>query len=1012
MAFTKVVGAGIHTQSNIDSHNINSTGIITATKFDGPFDNIVIGGGGLDISGIVTATELDINGNGDISGNLVVGGNLTANGDFTTLNTTLREVELLRVDANDANLTAGIITQRNTGDILNLSNGSTELFTVVSDGNTGIGTNNPKVKLEVVGSGVSFFTNDKSKYIDLTAGKIELVRDDSLAYIDFRTSNAEDYDCRIQQIDNGLRFVTGGNGNADERLRIDSSGQIKIADGGFLSVNTNPGSTYGLSEALRIDDGGSTHDRALQIFEYHHSGTRYHRIQFNTNTSTDGSAYTYTQGNYGGSSSIGFGNAGDLSFFTDTQVSGGSTSSITPSERLRITGIGSVGINQSNPEDLLHIKSGKIRIENAIVSNNDSTISYDNTDFLIDVDPNNVRGSSKFQVDVDDYTGLVVDDQRNVYAPSGNVGIGTNTPKLSLHIHQNNSNASFAHFTNTTTGDDANQGVSFGLDSDENATIFHYENKAIRFATEGTEKIRITSGGNLKLPDNAEIQFGDALNSGNGDLRIFHDSSNSYIQNITGNLIFKNNSADYMICDNSDGSVTLLQNTNTKLQTTTSGITVTGEVAASQDYPNFQPILDFNFIKEKKLDPRIAYSRTGPSSFVNEFGKIVLIGDNIPRFDHDPMTRECRGLLMEEPRTNMITYSAAYDSSSKTNTGSDVYLFSSHEGVISEDFGTAPDGGLTDALLGEGNTGRHTLHIRGSSLSNNTEYSMSIFVKRVSNHSNERYCKLETAIYSTWTHSGSSAVFDLSNGTEVTSPGSNITSGIEHYPDGWFRIHFETTTGTVGGNTGFYLNICSSSGDTSSTTLTSSQGLLLYGTQMEAGNFPTSYIPTNGSITTRGVDITTIDKDEFTEFYNSDEWTMVTHTNVENSQSLVQSPSQVNLINFEGDNNTKKFATRYVTSSTVNQGYVDVIGNMSGTSYYDLTGATVGTYNVKTAHAAKVNDVAVSFNGGTVQTDTSVPMLTNPTRMNIGENPKQLHIKRIMYYPKRLPNSQLVTLTS
>ena len=139
---------------------------------------------------------------------------------------------------------------------------------------------------------------------------------------------------------------------------------------------------------------------------------------------------------------------------------------------------------------------------------------------------------------------------------------------------------------------------------------------------------------------------------------------------------------------------------------------------------------------------------------------------------------------------------------------------------------------------------------------------------------------------------------------------------------------------------------------------------------------------------------------------------MVTHTNVENSQSLVQSPSQVNLINFEGDNNTKKFATRYVTSSTVNQGYVDIIGNMSGTSYYDLTGATVGTYNVKTAHAAKVNDVAVSFNGGTVQTDTSVPMLTNPTRMNIGENPKQLHIKRIMYYPKRLPNSQLVTLTS
>ena len=44
MAFTRVVGPGIHTQANINSHNIQSTGIITATKFDGPFDNINVSG--------------------------------------------------------------------------------------------------------------------------------------------------------------------------------------------------------------------------------------------------------------------------------------------------------------------------------------------------------------------------------------------------------------------------------------------------------------------------------------------------------------------------------------------------------------------------------------------------------------------------------------------------------------------------------------------------------------------------------------------------------------------------------------------------------------------------------------------------------------------------------------------------------------------------------------------------------------------------------------------------------
>ena len=59
MAFTKVVGPGIHTQSNINSHNINSTGIVTATRFDGPFTN-------LNVTGVTTFA-------GDVS----IGGTLT-----------------------------------------------------------------------------------------------------------------------------------------------------------------------------------------------------------------------------------------------------------------------------------------------------------------------------------------------------------------------------------------------------------------------------------------------------------------------------------------------------------------------------------------------------------------------------------------------------------------------------------------------------------------------------------------------------------------------------------------------------------------------------------------------------------------------------------------------------------------------------------------------------------------------------------------------------------------------
>ena len=59
MAFTKVVGPGIHTLSNITSHNIHSSGIVTATRFDGPFTN-------LNVTGVTT-----------FAGSVSIGGTLT-----------------------------------------------------------------------------------------------------------------------------------------------------------------------------------------------------------------------------------------------------------------------------------------------------------------------------------------------------------------------------------------------------------------------------------------------------------------------------------------------------------------------------------------------------------------------------------------------------------------------------------------------------------------------------------------------------------------------------------------------------------------------------------------------------------------------------------------------------------------------------------------------------------------------------------------------------------------------
>tara|TARA_R100000329_G_scaffold50996_2_gene47100 strand:+ start:1054 stop:8658 length:7605 start_codon:yes stop_codon:yes gene_type:complete len=90
----------------------------------------------------------------------------------------------------------------------------------------------------------------------------------------------------------------------------------------------------------------------------------------------------------------------------------------------------------------------------------------------------------------------------------------------------------------------------------------------------------------ITLPDNQKLQFGAS-----NDLQIFHDGNHSRIKDTgTGNLIlntqaFRVNGADDaegMIKANQDGNVELFYDGNKKLETTSSGATVTGSITSGQ----------------------------------------------------------------------------------------------------------------------------------------------------------------------------------------------------------------------------------------------------------------------------------------------------------------------------------------------------------------------------------------------------------------------------------------------
>lgn len=58
------------------------------------------------------------------------------------------------------------------------------------------------------------------------------------------------------------------------------------------------------------------------------------------------------------------------------------------------------------------------------------------------------------------------------------------------------------------------------------------------------------------------------------------------------------------------------------------------------------------------LDPRVTFTRTtgasNPATFINSSGVITAATNDQPRFDYDPVTLVCKGLLIEESRTNAL----------------------------------------------------------------------------------------------------------------------------------------------------------------------------------------------------------------------------------------------------------------------------------------------------------------------------------------------------------------------
>jgi len=269
-----------------------------------------------------------------------------------------------------------------------------------------------------------------------------------------------------------------------------------------------------------------------------------------------------------------------------------------------------------------------------------------------------------------------------------------------------------------------------------------------------------------------------------------------------------------------------------------------------------RPSLDLNFAAAKQLDPRITFIRTSAGSFINSTGLVESAGSNVSRFTHDPVTLASLGLLIEESRTNLITNSEQINNAAWTHVG----------GSHTANQTTAPSGEVTADLFTE-NSAASTQHrlFQIPTVAIGTTYTASIFVKRASG-------SRQFALTLTTATAVARVYFNLDTGTVGTVVAGSGT--ITAYPNGWYRC---TATGVADGLNGTtFLQLCNGTTSGSETyTGDGTSGLYIWGAQLEAGAFATSYIQTTSASATRAADVVTITGTDFSSWFNQSKGTII-----------------------------------------------------------------------------------------------------------------------------------------
>ena len=345
------------------------------------------------------------------------------------------------------------------------------------------------------------------------------------------------------------------------------------------------------------------------------------------------------------------------------------------------------------------------------------------------------------------------------------------------------------------------------------------------------------------------------------------------------------------------------------------------------------------------------------------------------------------GLLVEEARTNLCLQSEDFANGS--------WVEAANLAAVVGNEATAPDGTATaDLLIDDASTGTGTpLTDQGITVSTGTAYTQSCFFK-ADGIDWVRMDFLNAAL-------AINAYFDLTNGAVGATTGANNTSEfIEDYGNGWYRcgIVFDSDAADPAGF--FRVRLADGNGD-ATVDLDGTSSIFVWGAQLEAGAFPTSYIPT----TTVGVPR---NKDDINTtsvgWYNASASTVYVHSSV----PYVGATNQFSFAVSDGLFSDSLLCYRSSgTASTVNS---FAAGGNDGAA----TAASQWSNGdeKRDAFVLALNDLTYYQDGSIIGAQDTTADLPTIDRLNIGSNYENSqhwngHIKEIRYYNERKANTWL-----